>query len=83
MYSELCSQINKIEGAEIIGRVEGEYKSYPFYMITRGKGEKVLLSAGLHGDEPGGVYGLLDFFQNHSSRFENRFEFTAFPCINP
>ncbi|MEK7138774.1 MAG: M14 family metallocarboxypeptidase [Patescibacteria group bacterium] len=47
------------------------------------RSRRVLLSAGIHGEEPAGVYALLAFLERDIHRFANDFEFLIFPCINP
>ena len=44
--------------------------------------KKVYLSAGIHGDEPGSVLGLIEWL-GQSDRWMSRFHFTIFPCLNP
>ena len=56
--------------------------SYPLYVIeTREK--KVFLSAGIHGNEPAGVYALLDFLEGEITPYLPLFQCTIFPCLNP
>ena len=58
----------------------------PLIKIVLGKGNprRVLISAGIHGDEPGGVESLLSFLQNkHYLPYINNWEITLIPCINP
>jgi hypothetical protein len=43
----------------------------------------VLISAGIHGDEPAAVYGLLEFIENKIRRYVPYFNFYIFPCLNP
>jgi len=42
----------------------------------------VYLSAGIHGDEPGGIEGLLRWLEEGPGAL-NRFDFTIIPCLNP
>ena len=44
--------------------------------------QSVLLSAGIHGDEPSGVECLLMLLENHPSWLRG-FDLTVFPCLNP
>ncbi|MFH1275987.1 MAG: M14 family metallocarboxypeptidase [Candidatus Woesearchaeota archaeon] len=44
---------------------------------------KILLTAGIHGDEPAGVYALLRFMQGPLLNYLDRFNFLIFPCLNP
>ena len=83
VYSKLVKEIEKIPNHKIIGYT-GEKKEFPFYMIKTGKGKRqVLISGGVHGDEPAGCFAVIDFFKNHVKKYENDFEFIAFPCVNP
>jgi protein MpaA len=43
---------------------------------------RVLLSAGMHGDEPAGIFALLRFLESHAFAL-GRIQFLIFPCINP
>ena len=60
--------------------------TYPLIKIVLGKGnpQRVLISAGIHGDEPGSVESLLSFLQDeHYLPYINNLEITLLPCINP
>ncbi len=43
----------------------------------------VLVSGGVHGDEPAGVYALLDFLNSGMLEYGDRCNFVVFPCVNP
>ncbi|OGJ57343.1 hypothetical protein A3H22_00490 [Candidatus Peribacteria bacterium RIFCSPLOWO2_12_FULL_55_15] len=43
----------------------------------------VLVSGGVHGDEPAGVYALLDFLNSGVREYGDRCNFVVFPCVNP
>ena len=60
--------------------------NYPLIKIVLGKGnpQRVLISAGIHGDEPGSVESLLSFLQDKQYLpYINKWEITLLPCINP
>ena len=60
--------------------------TYPLIKIVLGRGNprRVLISAGIHGDEPGGIECLLSFLQDeHYLPYINHWEITLLPCINP
>jgi predicted double-glycine peptidase/predicted deacylase len=44
---------------------------------------RIILSAGIHGEEPAGVYALLEFISRGITRFLGDFSFLILPCINP
>ena len=74
------------------GAVETAKGRYPFYHLTL-KGAKtgnpgprpVYIGGGIHGDEPGGVWAVMEFLKRYPSLpdWYQRFEFTVLPCINP
>lgn len=64
----------------------------PLYCVTtvrdknrdKNRGRKeVLISAGIHGEEPAGVYALLKFLEEDVQDFLDDYRFMVFPCINP
>ena len=59
---------------------------YPLIKIVLGKGNslRALISAGIHGDEPGGIESILKFLKNEEYlAYINEWEITLLPCINP
>ena len=59
---------------------------YPLIKIVLGKGNslRALISAGIHGDEPGGIESLINFLKNSEYLdYINEWEITLLPCINP
>ncbi len=59
---------------------------YPLIKIVLGKGNsrRVLISAGIHGDEPGGVETILKFLKEGDySPYIDEWEITLLPCTNP
>ena len=59
---------------------------YPLIKIVLGKGNslRALISAGIHGDEPGGIESILNFLKNNEYLdYINEWEITLLPCINP
>jgi murein peptide amidase A len=63
-----------------------QISTYPLIKLVLGKGNprRVLISAGIHGDEPAGIDTILSFLENHHySSYINNWEITLLPCINP
>ena len=59
---------------------------YPLIKIVLGKGNslRALISAGIHGDEPGGIESIVSFLRNKEYLdYLNEWEITLLPCINP
>jgi murein peptide amidase A len=88
-YSHVESRIQGLKGLRrrVIGRVQHEKKPYKLYSLqSLGAPEgkiPVLLSAGVHGDEPAGVEAVLHFLETLSDTDKDRFHFLVFPCVNP
>lgn len=58
----------------------------PLIKIVLGKGNprRILISGGIHGDEPAGVETICSFLENKLyNKFLDNWEFTLLPCINP
>lgn len=61
-------------------------RKYPLIKVVLGEGNsrRVLISGGIHGDEPAGVETICTFLENKLYRdFLKDWEFTLLPCINP
>lgn len=43
----------------------------------------VLISGGVHGDEPAGVHAALGFLADGQYEFDDVLQFVVFPCVNP
>ncbi|HYD03208.1 MAG TPA: M14 family zinc carboxypeptidase [Alphaproteobacteria bacterium] len=89
-YHELAQRITQIPGSESIGYFYTEInpintvvEKFHLYKITKGKGIPVLLSGSVHGYEVAGAHSILRFFKRHAEKYLDKFEFTAFPCVNP
>ena len=75
---------------EILDTIRNGTRQYPFYQLTLpGKQtplkRSIYLSGGIHGDEPAGVWAVIDFLRRYRKRqdFYRKFEFTILPCTNP
>jgi len=52
--------------------------------MGKGNPQRILISGGIHGDEPAGVETICSFLENKLYKdFLNDWEFTLLPCINP
>ncbi len=63
----------------------GKLDGFPIMRLNSRRGGKprLLIDAGIHGDEPGSVLGLAHWLENDAGKWLDRLEFSAFPCINP
>ncbi len=87
-YQEVTAQVEKLKSTfsvQTIAEVRHKKKSLPLYrLVSENQAAKaVLISGGVHGDEPAGVYAILKFLQEHAASYQNEFKFFAYPCLNP
>ncbi|MFQ5449902.1 MAG: M14 family metallocarboxypeptidase [Nitrospinaceae bacterium] len=69
-----------------LGEVSTPGRVHSLKKIVLGKGHprKVLISAGIHGDEPAGVETLCAWIEREEYKpYLKNWEFTLIPCINP
>lgn len=69
-----------------LGEVSDSITTHSIQKIILGENNanRVLISAGIHGDEPAGVETICSFFENKKYRkFIEEWEMTVVPCINP
>ena len=45
--------------------------------------KNILITGGVHGDEPAGVEAVLQFLARDNTELLKRFSFTVIPCVNP
>ena len=87
------SVINRLKNISMDPRSIETIKTYqtsaglnPLIKIVLGKGNslRALISAGIHGDEPGGIESIINFLKNSNYLdYINEWEITLLPCINP
>lgn len=61
----------------------GEVDGYPILGLSFGAGVPVWIDAGIHGEEPGSVAGILSFLEGPAASFADRIAFDVYPCLNP
>ena len=90
-YPELIERLARIAEAPAVqldrlGRFESQGKLYPLFRVRMGTGNvRVMIDAGIHGDEPAGVEAAMRFIEGNATNEDllSRFAFTIFPCNNP
>ncbi len=89
-YADIISKIkSSLDGAGRwvrLGEVSDSITSHVVEKIILGEGnpKRVLISAGIHGDEPAGVETVCSFIENNEYRkFVQEWEIILVPCINP
>ncbi len=83
-YSKILDRLNGINlECVIIGTVQ----DYPIYQVFWGPRiddcENILITGGIHGDEPAGVEAALRFLERDDTDCRKRFRYWIIPCVNP
>ena len=86
IVARLKSSLNPVGKLTKVDTLFTPNRDYPLIKIVLGKGNprRILISGGIHGDEPAGVEAICVFLE--SSLYKNflkDWEFTLLPCINP
>ena len=83
-YAEITERLKRLDvPIEHIGTVH----NYPIYQIHLASiintPKHVLITGGMHGDEPAGVEAVLHFLERDNTVLLKNFSFLVIPCINP
>ena len=79
------SSLNVQIETRVLGNISSGKTFIPVYYVNAGQNKKprVLLSTGIHGDEPAGVYALIEFLKGPIVDYLDKLNFSIFPCLNP
>ena len=80
--------VRRVEALTSRGRIVetiGTIEDHPVFRIHAGHPRRlrVLITGGVHGDEPAGVEAVLRFLEQDIDPWLGQVEFTAVPCVNP
>ena len=80
-YASLLNRLQAVGPTQLVAECGG----YPIHAIELGSGTeaRILLTAGLHGDEPAGPEAAVRFAEGLSPRLAQRCQFMILPCLNP
>ena len=83
-YAEITERLKHLDmPIEQLGTVH----NYPIYQIHLASSvdtpKHVLITGGMHGDEPAGVEAVLQFLERDNTTRLKNFSFLVIPCINP
>ena len=83
-YTEIIERLKHLDRpVELLGTAHG----YPIHQIrlaaSARTARQVLITGGMHGDEPAGVEAVLQFLERDNTPLLKNFSFLVIPCINP
>jgi protein MpaA len=86
IVARLKASLNPMGELTEMDSISAGNRDFPLIKIVLGKGNprRVLISGGIHGDEPAGVETICAFLEKALYKnFLNDWEITLLPCINP
>lgn len=84
-YHKLANRIEALADGEWRGELGGLVSGYPFFVMRHeiaADAPTILITAGIHGDEPAGVEAALQWMESENWR-PWRMNWLVLPCINP
>lgn len=84
-YADVVDRIQALDAAdcEIVGAATG----HPMWGLSCANSAQdpleVLITGGVHGDEPAGVEAVLQFLEGFGATYLEHCAFTVIPCVNP
>ena len=83
-YTEVTERLNHLDvPIELLGTAH----TYPIYQIHLASSvvppKHILITGGMHGDEPAGVEAVLQFLARDNTALLKNFSFLVLPCLNP
>ena len=88
-YAEITERLKHLNvPIELLGTIHAkENITWPIYQIHLASSartpRRVLITGGMHGDEPAGVEAVLQFLERDNITLLKNFSFLVIPCINP
>ncbi|MXY27689.1 M14 family metallocarboxypeptidase [Candidatus Poribacteria bacterium] len=84
-YTEITERLKRLDVSMALLRTA---HGYPIHQICLASpsaqaARQVLITGGMHGDEPAGVEAVLQFLERDNTPLLKNFSFLVIPCINP
>ena len=83
-YTEITDRLKRLD---VPIQLLGTAHDYPIYQIFLASlidtPKHILITGGMHGDEPAGIEAVLQFLERDNTALLNNFSFLIIPCINP
>jgi protein MpaA len=86
VLTKIKSSLDGVGRWERLGEVSNSATSHSIekIVLNAGRNKRVLISAGIHGDEPAGVETIYSFLKKKEyQKYFDEWEITLVPCINP
>ena len=83
-YTEITERLKRLDvPVELIGTAH----NYPIHQVclvsSTDTPSHILVTGGVHGDEPAGVEAVLQFLERDNTVLLKEFSFLVIPCMNP
>ncbi len=83
-YSNLIRRLKRLDIPHKTIGVVDDSPIYLFKLQSQSSSPKqILITGGVHGDEPAGVEAAISFLARDNTELLNHFSFVVIPCINP
>jgi murein peptide amidase A len=83
-FAELSGRFAALASPDCQVDTFGQIDGYDLLRLRlAGEGPTVLLTGGIHGDEPAGPQALATFVAARAAQWKSRFSFLVLPCLNP
>ena len=86
-YTCFTKRLESLKSSHTRIETVGVVDDYPLHRVSleagQGVHKKILITGGIHGDEPAGPASVLRFLERDNTHLLQRFKFLILPCINP
>lgn len=86
-YTRFTERLESLNSSHTRIETVGIVDSYPIHRVSLEDGlgikKSILITGGIHGDEPAGPASVLRFLERDNTPLLRRFKFLILPCINP
>ena len=83
-YAEVTERLNRLDVPIALLGTAHTYPIHQIHLASSARTPKhILITGGMHGDEPAGVEAVLRFLGRDNTALLKNFSFSVIPCINP
>ena len=86
-YTGFTERLESLNSSHTRIETVGVVDDYPIHRVSLADGldikKSILITGGIHGDEPAGPASILRFLARDNTHLLQRFKFLILPCINP